>query len=198
MNVSGNPLTREIMSNKDLYGSARRYIAANAVIGSAASKMAELNREQEAKIAEITRFYSHYKSEKELADQIGRFLLLKMTADAYMYLNNSLRSEMVHDCQNQKEFTTHLPELIESRKAKYRPFYEKIGMEMPTDLETMTAEDLCVIMGVDLMTPQQLKEYHRQKEEKESAEKFAENLGLVFRAIIIIGLLIMMIFLSTQ
>ena len=186
------------MSNKDLYGSARRYIAANAVIGSAASKMAELNREQEAKIAEITRFYSHYKSEKELADQIGRFLLLKMTADAYMYLNNSLRSEMVHDCQNQKEFTTHLPELIESRKAKYRPFYEKIGMEMPTDLETMTAEDLCVIMGVDLMTPQQLKEYHRQKEEKESAEKFAENLGLVFRAIIIIGLLIMMIFLSTQ
>ena len=55
MNVSGNPLTREIMSNKDLYGSARRYIAANAVIGSAASKMAELNREQEAKIAERMR-----------------------------------------------------------------------------------------------------------------------------------------------
>ena len=186
------------MSNQDLYGSARRYIAANAVIGSAASKMAQLNREQEAKIAEITRFYSHYKSEKELADQVGRYILLKMTADAYMYLNNSLRSEMVHDCQNQKEFTTHLPDLIESRKAKYRPFYEKIGMEMPTDLETMTAEDLCVIMGVDLMTPQQLKEYHRQKEEKESTEKFAENLGLIFRAIIIIGLLIMMIFLSTQ
>lgn len=87
------------MSNKDLYGSARRYIAANAVIGSAASKMAQLNREQEAKIAEITRFYSHYKSEKELADQVGRFLLLKMTADAYLYLNNSLRGEMIHDCQ---------------------------------------------------------------------------------------------------
>ena len=74
------------MSNPDLYGSARRYIAANAVIGSAASKMAQLNREQAAKIAEITRFYSHYKPEKELADQVGRFLLLKMTADAYMYI----------------------------------------------------------------------------------------------------------------
>ena len=55
MSVLRNLLTREIMSNPDLYGSARRYIAANGVIGSAASKMAQLNREQEAKIAEITR-----------------------------------------------------------------------------------------------------------------------------------------------
>ena len=47
------------MSNQDLYGAARRYVAANAVIGSAASKMAQLNREQAAKVAEITRFYSH-------------------------------------------------------------------------------------------------------------------------------------------
>ena len=186
------------MSNQDLYGSARRYIAANAVIGSAASKMAQLNREQAAKIAEITRFYSHYKPEKELADQVGRFLLLKMTADAYMYLNNSLRSEMVHDCQNQKEFTAHLPELIESRKAKYRPFYEKIGMEMPVDLETMTAEDLCLIMSVELMTPQQLKKHHEDMEAREQGEKLAENIGLFFRAVLIIGLLVLMVYLSAQ
>lgn len=198
MNVLGNLLTRAIMSNPDLYGPARRYIAANAVIGSAASKMAQLNREQEAKIAEITRFYSHYKSEKELADQVGRFLLLKMTADAYMYLNNSLRSEMVHDCQNQKEFTTHLPDLIESRKAKYRPFYEKIGMEMPMDLDTMTAEDLCLIMSVELMTPQQLKKYHEDMEAREQGEKLAENIGLFFRAVLIIGLLVLMVYLSAQ
>ena len=198
MSVLRNLLTREIMSNPDLYGSARRYIAANAVIGSAASKMAQLNREQEAKIAEITRFYSHYKSEKELADQVGRFLLLKMTADAYMYLNNSLRSEMVHDCQNQKEFTTHLPELIVSRKAKYRPYYEKIGMEMPMDLESMTADDLCLIMSVELMTPQQLKKYHEDKEAREQGEKLAENIGLFFRAVLIIGLLVLMVYLSAQ
>ena len=198
MSVLRNLLTREIMSNQDLYGSARRYIAANAVIGSAASKMAQLNREQEAKIAEITRFYSHYKPEKELADQVGRFLLLKMTADAYMYLNNSLRSEMVHDCQNQKEFTTHLPDLIESRKAKYRPFYEKIGMEMPMDLETMTAEDLCLIMSVELMTPHQLKKYHEDKEVREQGEKLAENIGLFFRAVLIIGLLVLIVYLSAQ
>ena len=179
------------MNNQDMYNSARRYIVANAVIGSAASKMAELNREQTARIAEITRFYSNYKSEKQLADQIGRFLLLDRIADAYEYLNSSLRNEMIHDCQNQKEFTKHLSQLLESRKDTYRPFYEKIGIEMPEDLETMTAERICSVMGVELMTPQQLEKYHRDKKSYERGEELAENVGLFFRAILIIGLLIL-------
>ena len=174
-----------------MYNSARRYIVANAVIGSAASKMAELNREQTARIAEITRFYSNYKSEKQLADQIGRFLLLDRIADAYEYLNSSLRNEMIHDCQNQKEFTKHLSQLLESRKDTYRPFYEKIGIEMPEDLETMTAERICSVMGVELMTPQRLEKYHRDKKSYERGEELAENVGLFFRAILIIGLLIL-------
>lgn len=179
------------MNNLDAHNSAKRYIAANAVIGSAASKMAELNREQAAKIAEITRFYSHYKSEKELADQIGRLLLLGRDAEAYDYLNSSLRNEMIHDCQNQKEFTRHLSLLLEDRKMAYRPFYEKIGMEMPEDLETMTAEHICSVMGVELMTPQQLEKYHRDQLAYEQGEKLAENIGLFFRVVLIIGLLIL-------
>ena len=150
------------MNNQDMYNSARRYIVANAVIGSAASKMAELNREQTARIA-----------------------------DAYEYLNSSLRNEMIHDCQNQKEFTKHLSQLLESRKDTYRPFYEKIGIEMPEDLETMTAERICSVMGVELMTPQQLEKYHRDKKSYERGEELAENVGLFFRAILIIGLLIL-------
>lgn len=186
------------MNNQELYNATRRYIAANAIIGSAASEMARLNRKQAAKIAEIHSFNAHYKSAKELADQVGRYMLLNRAADAFTYLNTSLRNEMIHDCQNQKEFKSHLSELIESRKEKYRPFYEKIGIQMPEDLGTMTAEDICYAMSVELMTPEQLKEYHRQKEEKESGEKFAENVGLVFRAILIIGMLILMICLSAQ
>jgi hypothetical protein len=186
------------MDNQDVYRLARNYMVTNAVIGSAASKMAQLNREQAAQIAEIHRFYAHYKSDKEIADQVGRFMLLNRKAEAFAYLNNSLRNEMIHDCQNQKEFTTHLSELIECRKDKYRPFYEKIDMQMPEDLDTMTAEDLCFIMSVELLSPEQLKEYHRQKEEKESGERLAEDVGLVFRAILIIGMLILMIFLSAQ
>ena len=84
------------MNNRDMHNSAKRYIAANAVIGSAASKMAELNREQAAKIAEITRFYSNYKSEKELADQIGRFLLLDRVADAYDTYQAAVASSVQH------------------------------------------------------------------------------------------------------
>ena len=186
------------MDNQDVYRLARNYMVTNAVIGSAASKMAQLNREQAAQIAEIHRFYAHYKSDKEIADQVGRFMLLNRKAEAFAYLNNSLRNEMIYDCQNQKEFTTHLSELIECRKDKYRPFYEKIDMQMPEDLDTMTAEDLCFIMSVELLSPEQLKEYHRQKEEKESGERLAEDVGLVFRAILIIGMLILMIFLSAQ
>ena len=179
------------MNNQNMYNSAKKFIAANAVIGSAASKMAELNREQAAKIAEITRFYSHYKSEKELADQIGRFLLLGKINDAYEYLNSSLRNEMIHDCQNQKEFTRHLSQLLESRKDTYRPFYEKIGMEIPEGLDAMTAEHICSIMGVELMTPQQLEKYHSDQKAFEQGEKLAENIGLFFRAVLIIGLLIL-------
>ena len=63
------------MNNQDLYKAARGYWIANAVVGSAASKMAQLNREQEAKIAEITSFYAHYLSEKQLADRIGTYIL---------------------------------------------------------------------------------------------------------------------------
>ena len=186
------------MENQDFYKLARNYMITNAVIGSAASKMAQLNREQAAQIAEIHRFYAHYKSDKEIADQIGRFMLLNRSAEAFSYLNNSLRNEMIHDCQNQKEFTEPLPELIASRKEKYRPFYEKIGMEMPMDLETMTAEDLCLIMSVELMTPQQLKKYHEDMEAREQGEKLAENVGLFFRAVLIIGLLVLMVYLSAQ
>ena len=177
-----------------MYNTAKRYIATNAVIGSAASKMAELNREQAAKIAEITRFYANYKSERELADQIGRFLLLGSVADAYDFLNSSLRNEMIHDCQNQKEFTKHLSKLLESRKDTYRPFYEKIGIEMPEDLETMTAERICSVMGVELMTPKQLEMYHLDQQALEQGEKLAENVGLFFRAVLIIGLLILICF----
>ena len=186
------------MENQDFYKLARNYMITNAIIGSAASKMAQLNREESAKIAEIHRFYAHYKSDKEIADQVGRFMLLNRKAEAFAFLNNSLRNEMIHDCQNQKEFTTHLSEQIELRKDKYRPFYEKIEMEMPEDLETMTAEEICLMMSVELMTAEQLMAYHRQKEEKESGERLAEDVGLVFRAILIIGMLILMICLSAQ
>ena len=186
------------MSDPDFHKTAAGYWTANAVIGSAASKMAELNREQEAKLLEMTRFHSHYLSESQLAAKVGRYILYKDVVGAYEFLNRSIRNEIIHDCQNQKEFKTHLHALIEERKEKYRPFYQKIDMPMPTVIDEMTAEDICSIMGVQLLTREQLKKHHRDKEDAEFSEKVVENLGLAFRAVLIIGLIVLMIFLSAQ
>ena len=186
------------MNNHDLYNAARGYWTANAVIGSAASKMADLNRQESAKFAEMVLFNPHYLSEKQLADKIGNYILYNDLVGAYEFLNRSLKNEIIHDCQNQKEFTTHLSELIEERKDKYRPFYQKIDMSMPAIIEDMTAKGICDIMSVELMSPSQLKQYHSEKEAQEWADKLVENLGLVFRAVIIIGLVILMICLSAE
>ena len=69
---------------------------------------------------------------------------------------------------------------------------------MPSIIEDMSAEGICSIMSVDLMTPAQLKQYHSEKEAQEWADKLVENLGLAFRAVLIIGLVILMICLSSQ
>ena len=61
---------------------------------------------------------------------------------AYEFLNNSLKAEIIHDCQNQTSVTTHFTDLIEQRKAKYRPFYQKIERSMPDSIENLTADTL--------------------------------------------------------
>ena len=186
------------MNNPDLYKAARGYWTANAITGSVASELASLNRQQTAKIAEINRFYSHYLTEKQLGDKIGHYILLGRTNQAYDFLNESLKREIIHDCQNQKEFKIHLSELINQRKEKYRPFYQKINMSIPVAIEEMTAEEICSIMSVDLLTLEQLRTYHNEKEAEERADKVFENLGLAFRAVLIIGLIILMMYLSAQ
>ena len=186
------------MNNRDLYNSPRGFLAANAVIGSAASKMADLNRQEAARIAEISRFYSHYLSEKQLAERVGQYILSGNLIIAFEFLNESLKREIIHDCQNQKEFKTHLSILIDERRKKYLHFYEKIGMDMPENLAQMTAEQICSIMSVELMSAEELNEYHSQREDAEWSRKFAENLGLAFRIILITGLIILMICLSAQ
>ena len=62
----------------------------------------------------------------------------------------------------------------------------------------MTADEICSIMSVELQTPEQLMKHHREKEDAEFSGKVVENLGLAFRAVLIIGLIVLMIFLSAQ
>lgn len=186
------------MSNRNIYNAARGYMVANAIAGGVASELAAENRRQAARLAEASLFNAYYMSEKQLSDRVGHCLFCRNTGAAYDFLNNALRTEIIHDCQNQTSFTTHLANLIEQRKAKYRPFYQKIERSMPDSIEKLTAEEICSVMSVRLMTPEELNKYHADKKAKEDAEKFSENVGLVFRAILIIGLIVMMICLSAQ
>lgn len=177
------------MSNRNVYKEARGYMVANAIAGSVASELAASNRRQAARLYETGLFDAYYMSEKQLADKVGHYLFCRNTGAAYDFLNNSLRTEIVHDCQNQTSFTTHLTGLIEQRKEKYRPFYQKIRRPMPDSIENLSAEEICSVMNVKLMTPEELDQYHAEKKVKEDAEKFAENLGLVFRVFLILSLL---------
>ena len=118
------------MDEKTFRRVAAGYMVTNSIARSAASELAEINRKEALEIAKITSFYSHYMTEKQLADRVGAYLLTSNLTSAFEFLNKSLMAEIVHDCQNQTEFTTHLSELIEMRKDKYRPFYQKIEMQM--------------------------------------------------------------------
>lgn len=183
------------MNNNDLFKSAGGFLTTNAVIGSAASELADLNRQQAAKIAGIALFYSHYLSDKQLADKIGNYILSGNLMVAFEFLNESLKKEIIHDSMNQKEFKTHLSVLINERREKYRPFYEKIAMKMPSYIAEMTAEEICLIMGVKLMTAEELKQYHSRKDDEERFRRFTENLGLAFRIVLITGLVILLTYL---
>ena len=95
-------------------------------------------------------------------------------------------SEEHYACSRQKEFIKPLSELIEMRRNKYQPFYEKINREMPKQIKEMTAEQICSIVGVNLISGQELADFHKNKEDKENAE-------MIFVAIAIIGIIILCI-----
>ena len=135
-------------------------------------------------------------AESQLADKVGYGLMVHDVDKVYTFLWKSLLNEIIHDARNQKEFKSHLSDLIEQRRVKYRPFFDKIGREMPIELAELKPEEICTVLSVDLMTPEELKKYHEEKEAEERADNMMENIGLAFRAILIIGMLILMLYLS--
>ena len=64
------------MDEKTFRRVATGYMVTNAIARSAASELAEINRKEALEIAKITSFYSHYMTEKQLADRIGSYLCM--------------------------------------------------------------------------------------------------------------------------
>lgn len=177
------------MDNRDLINAGTGYLAGRAIVNNAVYEL----RKQREKIEEEIKFFENYLTETQLSDKVGNYLISNDIDKAYEFLNNSLKLEIVHDCQNQKKFKTGLAGLIEERRNKYIPFYAKIQREMPDYLQKISAQELCDIMGVELISNNDLMAYHSQKEAEESRKEIKENFGLALRIVIIVGIIIITI-----
>ncbi len=58
-------------------------------------------------------------------------------------------NEVIDDCQHQTDRNYSLETILVKRKAKYAPFYERIGQPMPEKLAALTADELCAMLGVE-------------------------------------------------
>lgn len=182
-----------IIDNKDLINAGTGYLAGRAIVNNAAFELRKYNE----KIEEDLKFFANYLNEAQLSDKIGNCIISNDIDAAYGFLNNSLKHEIVHDCQNKKKFELELADLIDMRRNKYMPFYAKIQREMPDYLKNISAKELCDTMGVELISYNDLVAYHNQKEAEESRKEIKGCLGQFFCFVIIVGIIIISI-LSTM
>lgn len=167
------------MENKDIFNAGVGYIAGNTVTNNVIHNLRKYSEEHKE-------FFANHLTEEQLTEAVAKYILANDYDSAFEFLNNHLNNEIVYACSHQKEFIKPLSELIQMRINKYLPFYTKINHEIPQQIKEMTAEKICSIMRVDLVSKKALDDYHRNKEDK-------ENAGQIFWAIVIIGIIILCI-----
>lgn len=170
------------MDEKNLINAASGYIAGNAVSNSVINNLRKYSEEAERKLA-------HWTSEETISAEIAKFILSDNKQGAFEYLNAHFNEEIVDAAQRQKDYIYSLETIIQKRKDKFLPFYQKIGMDMPEQLKNITADQLCEILGVTNLHI--IDSTDGKTSPSHSSD--GENLGLIFRAIIIIGMIILII-----
>ncbi|MCR8872751.1 hypothetical protein [Phocaeicola barnesiae] len=170
------------MDEKNLINAASGYAAGNAVSNSVINNLRKYSEEAERKLA-------HWTSEETISAEIAKFILSDNKQGAFEYLNAHFNEEIVDAAQRQKDYIYSLETIIQKRKDKFLPFYQKIGMDMPEQLKNITADQLCEILGVTNLHI--IDSTDGKTSPSHSSD--GENLGLIFRAIIIIGMIILII-----
>ena len=130
------------MDNEDLLNAGAGYVAGSSISKGIANNLRKQREEMEKKLAHIT-------SEEVLAAEIAKFLLSENRNGAYEYLNSHFNEEIIDAAQNQTDYIYSLETMMKRKKDKYNPFYEKIGMTMPENLASITADKLCEVLGVE-------------------------------------------------
>ena len=168
--------------NDDLIKAGTSYAAGQSIMSNAAYNL----RKQAEEMAERTK---HVTSEEKLQENIANFVLAEKQEVAFEWLNQCIQTEIIGEAKQQRNNTQILDKQIEAIKVKYLPFYDKLGMAMPKNIADSTGESICNLLGIELLTQEF---YDKQKIEREEQEA-KEGCGLVFRAVLIIGMLALLI-----
>jgi hypothetical protein len=118
------------------------YMAGRAVMGNV---VGEMRRSRE----DYQRRSAHQMKEEILSKTVAKFLLSDNADSAFEFLNDCFMDEVIADAQHQKDRSYSLDTILEKRKAKYLPYYERIGKAMPEKLAGLTADELCETLGVE-------------------------------------------------
>lgn len=175
------------MENNQLFNAATGYVTGNVIANNISRDLRRISEENAEKL-------KYYIPEETLSSEIANFLLMGKKEDAFEYLNANFNMEIVHVAQHQKDYIYSLETMVKKRREKYAPFYNRIGMDMPEQIQTITADKLCEILGVTNL------HIIDSKDGKTSPSHSKEDFdsGLILRAIIIIGLLVLMIALGAS
>lgn len=121
---------------------SKTYLAGNAILGNVVGDMRRAREDYQ-------RRSSHQTKDETLNAIVAKFLLSDDADSAYNFLNECFMDEVIDDAQHQKDRNYSLETILVKRKAKYAPYYERIGMPMPGNLEELTADELCQSVGVE-------------------------------------------------
>lgn len=176
------------MDNQDLLNAGAGYTAGRSITSGIANNLRKQREEIEKKLAHIT-------SEEVLSTEIAKFLLDEDKNGAYEYLNAHFKEEIIDIAQNQKNYIYSLETMLKKKKDKYNPFYEKIGIPMPQNLASITADKLCQKLGVENL-------HIIDSTDGKTSPSLKSNSGctteMIFSALIIFAIIIIAILATTN
>lgn len=173
------------MHEKDLINAASGYVAGHAVSNNIIRGLRKYNEDAARKL-------EHWTPEETIAAEIANYILSDDKKGAFEYLNMHFKEEIIYAAQNQNDYIYSLETILRKKKDKFLPFYQKIGIDMPEQLNNISADQLCEILGVaNLHIIDSI-----DGETSPSHPDEGVDVGLIFRAILIIGMIILIIVLS--
>lgn len=150
------------MNDNDILGAAGGYVAGNAMAKnlsrSLQAQLDELDRKKQSLSKELDWWEENFPPKEKISETVAKYILSDKKDEALGYLNGKLLGEMVEAAKAQDKFEIPLAEKISRSLDKYGPFYEKIGSPVPENLRSVTAEGLCDLLGVELLTDERRKE----------------------------------------